>query len=261
VSAVGKRPILVTRPEEPGRRLAEELLARGALALWLPAFDLLPAPDPRHASNVLESLEQFDLAVFVSPAAVRATVDMLNRPWPLNTAMGAVGRGTLREIHARLNPRAQVQILAPAANDESGSEALLRAIKQTVLPLRRVLLLRAARGREWLGEKLVEQGVQVEPLAVYDRAPHAMSEAERAWLKSLDATKVDSVFSSSEAVSTLHESLRPFAGMWDRLLQGTAIAPHLRIEQRLIAGGFKHVRAAELEAEAILAALDQGCAQ
>lgn len=65
-------PVIVTRPAAGGRALAAALLARGLDALWLPAFEIGPAPDEAAARAALARLADFDLAVFVSPAAVRA---------------------------------------------------------------------------------------------------------------------------------------------------------------------------------------------
>jgi uroporphyrinogen-III synthase len=62
---------LVTRPGEAGQRLSSALRDRGQDALWWPAFDLLAPAELEPLQALLRSLGQFDLAVFVSAAAVR----------------------------------------------------------------------------------------------------------------------------------------------------------------------------------------------
>ncbi len=244
------RPILVTRPEESGRALTSALIGRGADALWLPAFDLAPAPDAEAARAALARLAQFDLAIFVSPAAVRAAAVLLRGPWPATTAIGAVGRATADVVRARLRPGEGVRVIAPSV-DAGGSEELLRALDEAAFAPGQVLIVRAASGREWLAERLAERGAHVEALAVYERRAHALSAAEGARLAQMSAQPIDGVFSSSEAVDALRSLLPPPA--WDALLRGVAIASHPRIAQRLADAGFARVRVVALEADAILA--------
>jgi uroporphyrinogen-III synthase len=248
-------PILVTRPEEPGRRLAAALARRGAQALWLPAFDLVAPSDADAARAALAQLARFDLAIFVSPAAVRATAGLRAGGWPAATAIGAVGRATAHAVRAHLVVGADTRIVAPAADDDGGSEALLDALDAANLAPRRVLVLRAASGRELLRERLMQRGAQVQALAVYDRRAHVPSAPEQAWLARVAAGPIDSVFSSSEAVDTVRAMLTPLAA-WPAVVRGCAVASHPRIAQRLTAAGIEHVRVAALEADAILAALE-----
>jgi len=253
VSLVPPRPILVTRPEEPGRLLTTALIEHGADALWLPAFDLAPAPDFSTVRSALATLSTFDLAIFVSPAAVRATAVLLNGPWPVATVIGAAGHATADAVRARLRVRDNVRIVAPAEDDEGGSEALLRSLDDAGIGVKRALILRAASGRDWLGDRLAERGAQVEAVAVYDRRAHALTEQERARLMQMRAQPIDSVFSSSEAVGSVQEMM-PLV-IWEVLQQGTAVASHTRIARRLADAGFGNVTVAPLRAESILAVL------
>lgn len=254
MSAPAAAPILVTRPDKPGRDLAAALAARGAPALWLPAFDLAPAPDPAAARAALDALQDDDLAVFVSPAAVRAVAGLLGRAWPARTAIGAVGNATAQAVREELALPDTVRIVAPDADDDGGSESLLVALDAQAVKPRRALILRAAAGREWLSERLAERGTQVQAVAVYDRRPHVLSDSERAQLAAGSGV-IESVFSSSEAVETLRTMLAGVNGAWHRLLAGTAIASHPRVAERLVAAGFAHVVVARLAADDVLDAL------
>ena len=246
-------PILVTRPEEPGHRLTAALIERGADALWLPAFELAPAPDAAAARAAITRLPTFDLAVFVSPAAVRAAAVLMSGPWPAQTAIGAVGSATADAARARLCAGADARLVAPEQDDEGGSEALLRALDAACIRPARVLILRATTGRDWLGERLAESGAQIEAVAVYERRAHVLTAQERARLAQMGTQPVDSVFSSSEAVDAVR-SMLPRAA-WDALRRGTAVASHSRIAQRLAAAGFERVQVAPLRADEILGAL------
>lgn len=246
----------MTRPDEAGRALTAQLTARGAPAIWLPAFDLAPAPDSEAARRTLANLARFDLAIFVSPAAVRATAALFGEAWPQATAIGAVGNATRAAVTELLHPAEAVQIIAPAgADDGSGSEALWRALQDADLQPRNVLILRAASGREWLGETLAQHGAQVAALAVYDRCAHELTAAEHAQLTIRAGPALDSVFTSSEAVGAMRDALAPVSGAWSALQRGVAVASHSRIAKRLRAAGFVHVVVAPLEAGEILAAI------
>ncbi|MCU0951911.1 MAG: uroporphyrinogen-III synthase, partial [Burkholderiaceae bacterium] len=167
------RPWLVTRPATAGESLTAALRAGGCDARWLPAFDLGPAPDPQRARAQLAQLHHVDLAVLVSPAAVRATAALLDGPWPARVPIGAVGRGTADAVRAEFGAAPTVIAPdAPADGDDdragveaSGSEAFWQALAQRTVATgqapRNVWLLRAEQGRDWLREHFVAAGATV----------------------------------------------------------------------------------------------------
>jgi uroporphyrinogen-III synthase len=167
--------------------------------------------------------------------------------------IGAAGHATADAVRARLRVGDSVRIVTPADDEEGGSEALLHALDDAGIEAGRVLMLRAATGRDWLGDRLDERGAQVETVAVYDRRAHAVTEQERARLMQMGGQPIDSVFSSSEAVESVR-AMMP-AAIWPFLQRGTAVASHTRIAQRLADAGFGNVVVTPLQAEAILAAL------
>lgn len=251
------RPLVVTRPGATGERLAADLRAAGCDALWLPAFEFGTAADPAQAQAVLARLADYDLAIFVSPAAVAATATLLAQPWPANTVIGAVGAATKREVLARIAGAEAATIDAPAAGDEGGSEALWAILQDRAGTFRRALILRAEHGREWLAERLQAAGVQVRALAVYTRrvaAPDARTRSTlRAWMQAGRACAV--LVTSSEAVEALAAQLEADIAGWVRA--GRALATHERIAQRLRAAGFADVRVVAADVASILRA----CAQ
>lgn len=250
-------PIVVTRPEDAGRRLTAELAAAGFDVLWLPAFDLGPASDPRAVEQALARLAEVDLAIFVSPAAARATAAALPSTWPAGTTIATVGAATERAVRDHIPSAGAATMLSASGDDaESGSEALWTVLQtQPALP-RRVLILRAQGGREWLLDQLRGAGVAVEALAVYERRPHAPSRADGDWLRARAAGgAIASVVSSSEAVAALLDGLRDEPAALAALRGGPALATHPRIGERLRAGGFADVRLCAPSAAAVHAAL------
>jgi uroporphyrinogen-III synthase len=252
---VSRPAVIVTRPAPAGERLREKLVAAGWEAHAWPAFRIGPAPDAAAVHATLARLADFDLAVFVSPAAVRAVALWIGT-WPAGTLAGAVGEATAAELRTamRLPPGA---LLAPS-DDAAGSEAFWEAVRQRGLSPRRVLILRAQHGREWLGEKFAAAGAQVRTLAVYTRSELVLdADAREALAAAVLAQRPAAVvFSSSEAVEALDRQIASVAGADAWLRAGTALATHPRIAARLLAAGYTRAIECEADDDAVLAQLE-----
>ena len=250
--------IIVTRPAAAGERLLQRLRSAGWEALGWPVFEIGPAPDREHARRTLGRLADFDLAIFVSPAAARATASLLDGAWPGTTAIGAVGTATGAAVCESLKPPAGTFVVAPASDIAAGSEAFWTAWDQCGRKARRVLVLRAQHGREWLAERFGAAGAVVEELAVYTRTdpstdPAARSEVQRAIASSLP---VITVFSSSEAVDALDRQMADIVGAREWLRQGVTIATHERIRVRLLAEGYTRAELSAPDDDAVVARLE-----
>jgi len=173
-------PVVLTRPEGRNEALARRLQARGCLTLALPALTIVPLPDP--AALPLPS--DYDLVVFVSSAAVRAYAEQLRqivsmRQWPLHVPVACVGPTTAAAMRGGFWPDA-LRILHPGLDAPThDSEALWQVLAHSGLPLRRVLLVRGATGREWLAQCLAQSGAAVDRHAVYTRQPADWPEPAR----------------------------------------------------------------------------------
>lgn len=251
-------PVIVTRPARPGQRLADRLQQRGCDAVWWPAFDIEPAVDVVDVRARLRRLAEYDLALFVSAHAVQATAQLIDAEWPASTIVGAVGAGTRAAVLAELRGVERATIVAPNADDESGSEAFWRAWQYTRRRVRRALLLRAEGGRDWIIRQLRAEGATVDVLAVYRRLPHVLTIGDRErlhqWLESGAAPLT--VVTSSEAVDTLLEQVRAVDGADGWLRGGTAVATHPRVAQRLHSAGFQHIETCDADDDAILRKLE-----
>lgn len=251
-------PVIVTRPEAGGSHLTEELRARGFDALWLPSFEIGPAPDEPAARAALERLADFDLAIFVSPAAVRATAALLGATWPARTAIGAVGAATARAVAQSIPGAQSAPCIAPSQTGEhdAGSEAFWDALTRAALRPQRVLLLRAQGGRAWLADRLAEAGARVTAVAVYSRRARSAGDDDIATLRRWrDARRAPAMLvTSSEAIAVLVRQIDR-AGAREWLRAGLVLATHARIAERLRAAGFARVLLAAPRADAIAAAL------
>lgn len=157
----GKR-ILVTRPRGLAQALAELIARAGGVPVLYPALEIRDAADPVPARALLARAGGFDLAVFVSPSAVRKAFELHAGPWPARVA--AVGEGTRRALQAR----GLREVLAPEAGADS--EALLALPELQQVRGKHVLIVRGEGGRELLARELAARGARVEAAACYRRA-------------------------------------------------------------------------------------------
>jgi len=161
--ALAGRRILVTRPRELAAGLAALIAEAGGEPVLFPAIEIRDPEDAGAARAALGRVQEFDLAVFVSPSAVRKAFELLARPWPARTRVAALGAGTRRELEAR----GVRDIVAPG--DGADSETLLTLPQMRQVAGARVLILRGVGGRELLGETLAARGAQVVSVVCYRR--------------------------------------------------------------------------------------------
>lgn len=168
MSALRGKRIVVTRPAEQAEKLAGEIEARGGIAVRFPVLAIFDADDPRPLQEAAARIDEFDLAVFVSPNAAEKALAVITgqRPWPTRVAAAAMGETSARAI-ARFGV---ARIVVP----ESGrfdSEALLERPEFSAQAVRgrRVAIFRGDAGRELLGEALEARGAKVERIACYRR--------------------------------------------------------------------------------------------
>jgi len=248
--------VIVTRPAAAGERLFQRLQASGHHAVWWPAFEIGPAPDPEIVRARLAQLDDYDLAIFVSPNAVHAVGSLLGRDWPTSTLVGAVGQATRAAVLSELAVPTD-SVLAPD-DDDGGSEAFWVAWAASGRQARRVLLLRAKDGREWLGERFAQGGSAVDLLAVYSRRTgRPAPAATRELLGCMKSGVIPvTVFSSSEAVAAVDEQMRAIDDGSAFLRGGIALATHPRIAERLRAAGYSRTFDTAASDDAVIAKLE-----
>jgi uroporphyrinogen-III synthase len=222
-AALAGKGIVVTRPQQQNAYLVHALGEAGARAIVFPTIEILPPVDPAALEAVIDRLEQFDIAVFVSPNAAREAMLAITarRAWPAGLKAATVGRGGEREL-AR---HGIAGVIAPQRFD---SEALLEMPAMRDAAGRRVLIFRGEGGRELLGETLRARGAAVEYAACYRRAVPVAEPA--ALLAAWANGQVDAVTMTSS------EGLRNFctlvgAAGRDFLKNTPLFVPHPRIGQ------------------------------
>lgn len=199
---LGGRGILVTRPREQAGTLAARIEAEGGTPLLYPAMEIDDVADPAPVLRVLERLEEFEIAIFVSPTAVSKGLALARKrgSWPASVRTAGVGKGTREELSRHG--------IAGAFSPESGadSEALLALPELAEVAGKRILIFRGEGGRELLGDTLKARGAFVERVACYRRSPPRQDTAPilSAWVH---GTIHAVTTSSSAGLSFLHAAL------------------------------------------------------
>ncbi len=205
--------VLVTRPARQAASLRMQLSALGATALLQPAIAIGPVGEGAKVDAAIENLASFDWLVFSSANGVQFFLDRLL----------AIG-GDLRQLAA-----CRLATIGPATaaalenyhlrTDLQPEEYRAEALADLLAPLasgKRVLLLRASRGREVLAETLSTAGAEVKQVVVYKSHDVAKPQAEI--VDALVAGQIDWVTVTSSAIA------RSLVHMFGDLLRQTKLA-------------------------------------
>ncbi len=160
--ALQGRRIVITRPAEKGRRLAQRLRALGAVPIEFPTVRI-EAADPGPLDEALRSLDGFDWVVFTSANGVEALFARLGAAGKDARALDGRKVAAIGPVTAQaLQQRGVEPALVPG---EYVAEAILGALGE-VRGLR-FLLPRADIAREALAAGLKERGALVTEVAAY----------------------------------------------------------------------------------------------
>lgn len=191
---LASRRFLLTRPAKQADHLADLLTEQGALPLRAPMIAIAPTPAPEQLAAILGRLEDFDLAVFVSPTALDEVAVQVGS-WPAELTVAVVGPAS----QARAQELGMRDVISPEARFDS--EGLLEHPLLQQMAGRRVVLFRGNGGRELLADTLLARGATVEVVEAYRRLPPELSREQVAALLAEGCDGV--IVTSSEAVQNL----------------------------------------------------------
>ena len=233
-AALGGRRVVVTRPAGQATHLQALIRAAGGEPLLFPALEIFDARDLQPVYALIDRLEAFDLAIFISANAADKALDLVHsrRAWPPALRVATVGEGSKRALRRH----GFAAVIAPS--ERFDSEGLLDLPELKDMAGKRVVIFRGEGGRELLGDTLAARGASVEYAECYrrgrpqaDPAPLLARYAHGA----LDAFTV----TSSEGLANLHAMLGE-AG-WHCLRDTPLFAPHERIAAAARALGIRTV--------------------
>lgn len=231
---LASRRIVVTRPAGQNEGLAEMIRRAGGEPIVFPVLEILDLEDTRALVAAIDRLDEYDLAVFISPNAVDKAMNVVRarREWPQRLRTATIGRASEKAL-AR---HGVADVIAPTGRFDS--EALLELPALAEMQGRRVVVFRGDGGRELLGDTLRARGATVDYVECYRRVrPNADVEP---LLKRWARGEIDAVtVSSSEGLRNLYDMLGKLGQAW--LKRTPLFAPHARIAENARALGCERV--------------------
>lgn len=157
--------VLVTRPAHQADGLCRLIEAAGGRAVRFPVLEIAEPHNPAALRPVMDRIEDYDLALFVSANAVERGLARIaaRGPWPPRLRTVAIGAASARELERR-GRRADIR-----PRGRYDSEALLALPQLQDLRGRRVVIFRGEGGRELLADTLRRRGAEVDYAEVYRR--------------------------------------------------------------------------------------------
>jgi uroporphyrinogen-III synthase len=226
--------VVVTRPAHQAQALAGLIKNAGGRPILFPAIEIRDVENSAPLLDVINRLDEFSLAVFVSPNAAERGMALVaaRRAWPRKLAVAAVGSGGVKALERR----GVTGVITPPGRFDS--EALLDLPALALVYGKRIVVFRGVGGRELLSETLRERGAVVEYAECYRRVRPDSDVAPllRAWARNeLDAITV----TSSEGLRNLLEMVG--APGHEQLLNTPLFVPHPRIANAASGLGIRKV--------------------
>ena len=189
------RQIVVTRAQAQAGSLSRWLRDLGARPIEVPTIRIEPAADGgaalRRAARRLRE-GYYDWVVFSSANAAEALLGQLVDARSFGAArIAAVGPGTADVLESW-------RLIPDVVPDRAVAEGLLEAFPSPARPGARVLIPRAAAGRDVLPEGLAAAGWEVDAVTAYRTVGVSLTEAEREAVAGADAI----CFASGSAVDS-----------------------------------------------------------
>ncbi len=188
--------VLVTRPAHQAGHLSDLITAAGGQPIRFPALAIRDLSASPAVQAQLDRLNQYHLAIFISPNAVYFGLAAITRygGLPSDIKLATVGKGSAVALEKALGREADI---VPATTYDSEGLLALPALQQ--VDGQRILILRGEGGRELLAETLRRRGATVDYLEVYRRECPAPEKRNQGWLEKTDIITI----TSSEALQNL----------------------------------------------------------
>lgn len=158
--------VMITRPPHQAEGLQQLISEVGGIPYMYPLLEIQPAADVQQLASVLNHLDHYQLAIFVSPNAVSFGMELIHAHGglPLEMRTATVGSSSAR-LFQELNGEAADY----CPTTDFSSEGLLALPALQAVRGQRILIFRAQSGREKLADSLRERGADVHYMPVYQR--------------------------------------------------------------------------------------------
>jgi uroporphyrinogen-III synthase len=156
--------VLVTRPIELAKQLASKIEQLGARSIIYPVISIEAPDDTTQRDQLLQQLEDFDIAIFISPTAVTKTLECI-KSLPPSLQVAAIGSSTEKALD-------QHKITVSVKPEGHNSDALLAHVQLQTEHVngKSIVIFRGVGGREHLGDVLRSRGAKIYYAEMYQRA-------------------------------------------------------------------------------------------
>jgi uroporphyrinogen-III synthase len=236
--------IVITRPREQAVGLAQRIEQLGGKPLLFPLLEIEAVRDEQALHQQISRLQQTDLAIFISPNAVRYGLSAIRAAGelPASLKIATVGQGSAKALHELGIGR----VIAPTGRFDS--EGLLALAELQSVAGKHVMIFRGDGGRELLGDTLRARGATVEYVTCYLRSKPALDPGAL-----LEAAPDAITVTSSEALNHLWEMLEEPGRT--RLAAMPLFVPHERIATAARQQGWQQVVVTESGDDGLLSGL------
>jgi len=223
--------VLVTRPKQRAAELCELINRAGGMSLPFAAIEINEPGNKRSREFAREHIDDFHIAIFISPTAVDETFDFLDRI-PADIQVAAIGS---RTAHALESIGRNINII-PDGHD---SQALLEhpELQDHQIRGKKIVIFRGEGGRELLGDTLVSRGAEVFYADMYRRSPPSSSAMLENYLSQADIITI----SSNQGLQNLYD----LAEDKNSLGRHKLVVPGERAYRLAITLGFSNIFVAE----------------
>jgi uroporphyrinogen-III synthase len=228
--------IVITRPATAAGSIRRRVQAMGGKAIGLPGIGLRAVADPGKARRELRAARTADIAVFISPAAVRFAWNLLPRlRFARAACVLAPGAGSARALRRR------GVVTAAHPPDRQDTEGLLDLPVLSRVRRRHIVIVGAAGGRDLLSRELRARGARLQLIEVYQRTAPRLDRRHFAQLECAPGPLI-ALFSSADALTNLHAELTP--ALFAHLAANDCVVSSARIAEVAHTLGFAHVHVA-----------------
>ncbi|VAX13857.1 Uroporphyrinogen-III synthase [hydrothermal vent metagenome] len=160
--------VMITRPEHQAGTLQQLVTQAGGVPFVYPLLSIQPATELQSLASILNHLDHYQLAIFVSPNAVMFGMELIHAHGglPLDMRTATVGQGS-----AQMFRQLSGFDVDYCPETDFSSEGLLALPALQAVCGQRILIFRGQSGRGKLAESLRERGAQVHYMPVYQRQP------------------------------------------------------------------------------------------
>ncbi len=159
---------MITRPEHQAGELERHIADAGGIPYIYPLLSIQPAAELQTLAPILNHLDHYQLAIFISPNAVTFGMELIHAHGglPLTMRTATVGQGS-----ARLFREVSGEQVDYCPVTDFSSEGLLALPALQQVRGQRILIFRGQSGRGKLADSLRERGADVHYMPVYQRQP------------------------------------------------------------------------------------------